>query len=113
MLRTVKNWIACGMAFGLIAGISQAAQTPGRTHMIATLIPARSVLPLGAFDMSTLHYAVQEFSLSGDAVSYRAAASPSEDGRWNVEVDQHAPFTTRLVVVRAENPANFNGTVIV
>jgi Alpha/beta hydrolase domain len=113
MLRTVKNWIACAMSLGLVAGISQAAQAPGQTHMIATLIPGRPVLPLGTFDLSTLHYTVQEFSLSGDAVSYRATGPQSEDGRWNVEVDQHAPFTTRLVVVRPESAAKFNGTVIV
>jgi hypothetical protein len=114
MLRTGKNWIACGVALGLIAGIPQAhAQPPGPKHMIPTPIPGRPVLPLGAFDLSTLHYAVQEYFLSGDAVSYRAVGSPGDDGRWNVEVDQHAPFTTRLVVVRPENPAKFNGTVIV
>lgn len=81
--------------------------------MVAKLIPGRPVLPLGSFDLSTLHYAVQEFFLSGDAVSYRAVGVTGDDGRWNVEVDQHAPFTTRLVVVRPENPAKFNGTVIV
>ena len=35
------------------------------------------------------------------------------DGRWQVEPVETAPFTTRLVVVRPDDPAAFNGTVIV
>jgi hypothetical protein len=97
------------MVLMLLAGLSQAAEK----HMNPTLIPGRPVLALGNFDLSTQHYVVQEYLLSGDAVSYRAVGVPSEDGKWNVEVDKHAPFTTRLVVVRPETPAKFNGTVVV
>src|SRR6202789_1038130 len=99
----------CGMALALVAGISQA----GEKHMNPTLIPGKPVLALGNFDLSAQHYVVQEYLFSGDAVSYRAVGVPSKDGNWNVEVDQHAPFTTRLVVVRPEAPAKFNGTVVV
>jgi Alpha/beta hydrolase domain len=99
----------CGMALALVAGLSQA----GEKHMGPTLIPGKPVLSLGNFDLSAQHYLVQEYLLSGDAVSYRAVGVPSEDGKWNVEVDKHAPFATRLVVVRPEDPAKFNGTVIV
>ncbi|HTD75166.1 MAG TPA: alpha/beta hydrolase domain-containing protein [Steroidobacteraceae bacterium] len=81
--------------------------------MSPTLIPGKPVLGLGSFDLSTQHYVVQEYLLSGDAVSYRAVGVPTDDGKWNVEVDQHAPFATRLVVVRPEDSAKFNGTVIV
>jgi hypothetical protein len=108
-LRTTKYWLHCSMVLVLVAGISQA----GEKHMNPTLIPGRPVLALGNFDLSTQHYVVQEYFLSGDAVSYRAVGVPSEDGKWNVEVDQHAPFTTRVVVVRPEAPAKFNGTVVV
>jgi hypothetical protein len=102
------------MALALIAGLSQAqGQAQGQAHMIPTLIPGRPVLSLGTFDLSTLGYVVQEYSLSGDAVSYRAVGVLGSDGRWNVEVNQRAPFTTRLVVVRPEDPARFNGTVVV
>jgi hypothetical protein len=99
----------CGMALALVAGLSQA----GEKHMNPTLIPGKPVLALGNFDLSTQHYVVQEYLLSGDAVSYRAAGVPGADGKWNVDVDKHAPFTTRLVVVRPEAPAKFNGTVVV
>jgi Alpha/beta hydrolase domain len=99
----------CGMALALVAGLSQAREK----NMSPTLIPGRPVLALGNFDLSTQHYVVQEYLLSGDAVSYRAVGVPTEDGKWNVEVDKHAPFTTRLVVVRPEAPAKFNGSVVV
>src|SRR3984957_8231042 len=105
-MRTTKNWMHCGMALLLVAGILQA----GGEHVRPTLIPGKPVLSLGTFDFSTQHNTVQEYLLSGDAVSYRAVGVPSQDGKWNVEVDQHAPFTTRLVVVRPEAPAKFNGT---
>jgi hypothetical protein len=97
------------MALALVAGISQA----GEKHMNPTLIPGRPVLTLGNFDLSAQHYVVQEYLLSGDAASYRAVGAPTADGKWNVEVDKHAPFTTRLVVVRPEAAAKFNGTVLV
>jgi hypothetical protein len=97
------------MALALVAGISQA----GDKHMNPTLIPGRPVLMLGNFDLSAQHYVVQEYLLSGDADSYRAVGAPTADGKWNVEVDKHAPFTTRLVVVRPEAAAKFNGTVLV
>ena len=98
-----------GMALALVAGLSQA----GEKHINPTLIPGKPVRALGNFDLSTQHYVVQEYLLSGDAVSYRAVGVPAADGKWNVAVDQHAPFATRLVVVRPEAPAKFNGTVVV
>jgi hypothetical protein len=109
MLRITKCWMHCGMVLALVAGLSQA----GEKQMNPTLIPGKPVLGLGNFDLSTQHYVVQEYLLSGDAVSYRAVGVPTDDGKWNVEVDQHAPFATRLVVVRPEDSAKFNGTVIV
>ena len=42
-----------------------------------------------------------------------AGTDLGRDGRWQVEPVETAPFTTRLVVVRPEDPAAFNGTVIV
>jgi hypothetical protein len=113
-LQIGKNWKLYGLALALVAGFSQArGPAPGQAHMIPTLIPGRPVLSLGTFDLSTLHYVVQEYLLSGDAVSYRAVGGQGSDGRWNVEADKHSPFTTRLVVVRPEDPARFNGTVVV
>jgi hypothetical protein len=114
MLRVVKKLIACGLALGLVAVVIQAhADAPGAKHVIATPIPGQPVLPLGTFDLASMHYVVQEFQLSGEAVSYRSAGGAADDGTWSAEADQHAPFTTRVVVVRPQDAAKFNGTVIV
>lgn len=113
-MRTGKSWKHWILALALVAGISQAqAPAQGQTQMLPTPIPGRPVFSLGTFDLSTLNYVVQEFLLPGDAVSYQAVGVQSNDGRWNVKVDKHAPFTTRLVVIRPEDPAKFNGSVVV
>src|ERR1700675_2683905 len=112
-MRTGKSWKHWILALALVAGLSQAqAPAQGQTHMLPTPIPGRPVFSLGTFDLSTLNYVVQEFLLPGDAVSYQAVGVQSNDGRWNVKVDKHAPFTTRLVVIRPEDPAKFNGSVV-
>jgi Alpha/beta hydrolase domain len=109
-----ESWKHYGMALALVAGSFQSqAHAQGQPHMTPTLISGKPVLSLGNFDLTTLHYVVQEYLFSGDAVSYRAVGAQGTDGRWAVDVDKHAPFTTRLVVVRPEEPAKFNGTVVV
>jgi hypothetical protein len=109
-----KRWRFYVAALAMAAGVSQTpAQPQGTTHMTVTLIPGKPVLSLGSFDLSTLTYVVQEYSFSGEAVSYQAVGAQGVDGRWAVNVDQHAPFTSRLVVVRPSDPAKFNGTVVV
>ena len=109
-----KRWRFYVAALAMAAGVSQTpAQPQGKTHMTVTLIPGKPVLSLGSFDLSTLNYVVQEYSFSGEAVSYQAVGAQGVDGRWAVKVDQHAPFTSRLVVVRPSDPAKFNGTVVV
>ncbi|HEX3951478.1 MAG TPA: alpha/beta hydrolase domain-containing protein [Steroidobacteraceae bacterium] len=102
------------IALAMAAGISLSqAQPQGEARMTATLIPGKPVLSLGSFDLSTLHYVVEEYSFSGSAVSYQAVGAQGVEGRWAVKSDQRAPFTTRLVVVRPADAANFNGTVVV
>jgi len=61
-----------------------------------TALPGTPNLLLGAYDLSTLGYGVEEFVVSGTARSYAT--------------DENADYTTRIVVCR---PAEFNGTVIV
>ena len=113
-MRVRNSWKRCGMALALAAGVFQSqAHAQGQPHMTATLIPGKPVLSLGSFELSTLNYVVQEYSFSGEAVSYQPQGAQGVDGRWAVKADQHAPFTTRLVVVRPSDPAKFNGTVLV
>jgi hypothetical protein len=66
-------------------------------------------------DLAALGYRQEEFFFDGEATRY-APAGGSElaaDGRWAVEPVESAPFRTRLVVLRPEDEASFNGTVLV
>ncbi len=66
-------------------------------------------------DLDALGYRQEEYFLSGEAARYGPVTGTGlgRDGRWQVEEVETAPFSTRLVVVRPEDPAAFNGTVIV
>ncbi|OYX74280.1 MAG: hypothetical protein B7Y81_00575 [Caulobacter sp. 32-67-35] len=66
-----------------------------------------------AFDLADLGYRVEEYFLSGIATSYRAIGAQGRDGRWLARPHKTAEYTTRMVVVRPERPAAFNGTVVV
>ncbi|MFG1933086.1 alpha/beta hydrolase domain-containing protein [Mycobacterium sp. NPDC048908] len=61
-------------------------------------VPGEPNLLLGAYDLATLGYGVEEFFVSGTARSH--------DG-------ETADYTTRIVVARPTGPAAFTGTVIV
>ena len=71
---------------------------------------AAPVLDLGAHG-----YRVEEYFLEGEATRYRRAAGSElgRDGRWRVEPAGTAPYCTRMLVLRPEDPARFNGTVLV
>jgi len=59
-------------------------------------------------------YTEDEYFVSGDAVAYDTEGELGLDGRWTVAPgDQTAPFTTRIVVRRPVDPADFSGTVVV
>jgi hypothetical protein len=58
-------------------------------------------------------YVEHEYVASGTATSYQEAAPLTEDGRWVFETNGTAPYRTRVLVRRPENPAAFSGTVIV
>lgn len=66
-------------------------------------------------DLDALGYRQDEYFLDGEAARYGPVPGTDlgRDGRWQVEPVESAPFTTRLVVVRPEDPAAFNGTVVV
>src|SRR6185436_18589250 len=62
-------------------------------------LPGTPNLLLGAYDLATLGYGTAEFVVSGTARSYAT--------------EEHADYTTRIVVCRPVDDAAFNGTVIV
>ena len=71
------------------------------------------VIGTGAFDSSGFEYGETEYFISGTANSYTSAEPLSEDGQWNVEVNDSAEYRTRIVVRQPLDPASFNGTVMV
>jgi hypothetical protein len=67
-------------------------------------------------DVSTVGYQRNEFFLDSVADAYQPVNPLTADGRWTVEPNPDqidVPFKTRLMVVRPNDPAKFNGTVIV
>ena len=55
-------------------------------------------------------YVREEWFLSGTANSYTLAGDASPDGEWRATRGASAPFNTRMVVHRPEDPARFSGT---
>ena len=71
--------------------------------------------PFAAVDAAEQRYLTEEYFLAGEATAYELAeGTHTQDGRWKTrEAENKADFKTRLLVVRPEDPAMFNGTVIV
>ncbi|MEH6590079.1 MAG: alpha/beta hydrolase domain-containing protein [Halioglobus sp.] len=68
---------------------------------------------LGLFDLSTVGYEQQEFFLGGMASAFTNTSELGSDGEWLVEAGEQAAYTTRILVRRPSNSADFNGTVLV
>ena len=64
--------------------------------MTVTLIPGKPVLSLGSFDLSTLNYVVQEYSFSGEAVSYQAVGAQGVDGTSRGAAQRRDPGGVRV-----------------
>jgi hypothetical protein len=71
------------------------------------------VLSAGTPDLTSQGYVEEELFVSGTATSYTTAEPLSEDGLWAAQEDEQADFTSRVVVRRPADAADFNGTVIV
>ena len=65
------------------------------------------------FDEAEVGYRETEYFISGNATSYMAMGELTEDGVWTAEPADSAAYISRIVVLRPENPADFNGTVVV
>src|SRR3546814_614732 len=101
------------MGFGGIAGrllsmgLGVALMIEGGTAQTVTgPIAGNPTLSQGAFSKAPAGYLIQEFFLSGSAAAYGLSDE-------TLSVTGHAPFKTRLVVVRPADDKTFNGTVIV
>ncbi len=70
---------------------------------------------VGTFiDLPALGYTTEtEYLVSGTANAYVNVNELQADGRWQVEASEQADYKTRIVVIRPDDPAAFNGTVVV
>ncbi len=64
-------------------------------------------------DLATNGYVEQEFFASGTATAYQPSKPLEADGMWSVRAQSSAPYRTRIVVRRPQDPSRFNGTVLV
>jgi len=78
-----------------------------------THAPGKPKLLLGNYDIAALGYTEDEFFVSGSASAYRPVAELGSDGRWDATPSVAADYTTRIVVLKPADPAEFNGTVVV
>ena len=71
--------------------------------------------PFAATDVAEQGYLTEEYFLAGEATAYELAeGTHTPDGQWTTRpAEDKADFKTRLLVVRPEDPAVFNGTVVV
>lgn len=76
-------------------------------------VPGEAVTTLGDLALAGLGYVTEEWFLDGTATSWRPVGSLGDDGRWQVEEGEPAPFRSRAVVCRPDAPHRFNGTVVV
>jgi hypothetical protein len=68
---------------------------------------------VGVVDPAAAGYRREEWFLSGTACAYALRGDRGEDGRWEAARAARAPFRTRIVVLRPEDPARFDGTTVV
>jgi hypothetical protein len=64
-------------------------------------------------DLDEAGWVEEEFTAAGTATSYRAVGDLPADGTYELEEDASADYTTRIVVRRPGDAADFNGTVVV
>jgi hypothetical protein len=64
-------------------------------------------------DLDAVGYTEEEWFVSGTATAFEPVGELGDDGRWDVEPAESAPYATRMVVRRPADPDRFSGTVVV
>jgi hypothetical protein len=75
-------------------------------------IPGDPFLVAGG-DPAAAGYVREEWFLTGTASAYALRGERGEDGRWEARRDVRAPYKTRIVVLRPQDPTRFDGTTVV
>jgi len=110
-VMTFVNGLWCA-GLGMLAFVMAAGSVHAEGPK-AVGVPGSPALLLSNFDLGPLGYTTEEFFISGTASSYKLDGAPTPDGRWNTGPAETAPYTTRIVAVRPNDPKKFNGTVII
>jgi len=110
--RSILRTLLAGSALAPGDGIGSAFARMPRNARIRP-IPGDPALLLARYDLASVGLAVREFCLSGRATAFGLASRARPDGDWHAKPASTAGFSTRLVVLRPEDPARFNGTAIV
>lgn len=103
---------------GILVGVAGAAGSPstraaGATPTVTGPVAGSPTILSTSFDLAPFGYVQEEYLFGGDATAYTSSTPLGEDGRWTVTPASTAPFTTRMVVVRPQDPEDFDGTVYV
>ena len=68
-------------------------------------LPGEPFLPVGALELGSAGYVREEWFLEGSAHAYALSGARRADGRWQaIAPASRAPFKTRIVVYRPEDP---------
>jgi hypothetical protein len=118
MRRVIRLLLAVFLLTVTVAGVAEAA--PAATDPTVTAVPADAGRgwPVsgakGLIDLAGQGYVEEEYLLSGRADTYEQVGAWTGDGRWATRVATTGnPYTTRMMVVRPNDPARFNGTVVI
>ena len=82
---------------------------PRPVHSVTPAASGVITLPgFTSFDPKVVGYEKSEVVLSGTASAYEPAAPLGTDGKYSVACNEHAPYTTRAVVMRPINRTPFS-----
>lgn len=100
-----------GSTLGSVAALPFARRAAAAVPAVRA-VPGAPKMPLGAFAPAEVRYSVEEFIISGTAISYQELSPPDTQGHWHVATAKSAPYATRIIVIRPDAD-KFNGTVMV
>lgn len=116
--------LALAVGLGLVAMPTLAAAAPGAPGASTVSEPTVEGPVTGGKGTITIvgpseallaanGYVANEYFFGGTATAYRPAKALGADGRWRFDTSETAPYTSRMIVYRPEDPKDFNGTVYV
>ena len=116
LLIVTGTLAACGSAATSSPTTSAAEPTGWRAPAVFSTPPdtGHIIEPVSAnpTDLAAHGYVEQEYFASGTAYSFASRSTPS-DGKWTIAVAGSAPYRTRIIVRRPNDPAKFDGNVVV